>query len=223
MPTSNTSNLEVQVKDLENIPLAGAKVVSNRQPDGQLKVTALTDAEGKAIFSVIAPGEYGFYVNRFDYLQAEVALTVIPGQTTKVEINLVRENAPASSPSSIPLQVTFADLISKPEIYDQKMVEVEGFWFDGFEIEVLAERLEPDTFASGNVKPAGGQIWIKGGLPLEVAQQLYLQPNNPTGYPAHFAKVALQGKFETGSKYGHLNAYKYQMTVNEANLLNWSP
>jgi hypothetical protein len=159
-----------------------------------------------------------FYVNRFDWGRSVIAID----WTDTSKYNLVKAASTTPSPSLPPVQITFIDLMVKPEIYNQQTIIVEGYWFDGFEIVVLAERLEPDSFASGNVKPAGSLIWIKGGLSPEVGKQLYLQPNNPTGYPAHYGKVVLTGKFETGSKYGHFDAYKYQLTVIAGKLLDWS-
>jgi len=73
------------------------------------------------------------------------------------------------------------------------------------------------------VQPAGTLIWIKGGLSEEVSQQLSLQPDNPTGYLAHYGKVELIGQLEYGGKYGQLNSYFYQLTVYESRLLNWTP
>jgi hypothetical protein len=125
--------------------------------------------------------------------------------------------------SGQPAKVSFPDLISNPERYDGKNIRIEGYWFDGFEIVVLAERLEPSDFSPGNVQPGGARIWIKGGLSEEVSSQLYLQPDNPTGYPAHYGKVELTGKLEYGEQYGHMNAYQYQMTVTESRLLPWNP
>ncbi len=119
--------------------------------------------------------------------------------------------------------VAFTDLISNPERYNGQDITIEGYWFDGFEIVVLAERLEPSGFAAGHLQPGGAKIWIKGGLSEEVSSQLYLQSNNPTGYPAHYGKVELTGKLEYGGQYGHMNAYQYQLTVTESRLLPWTP
>jgi hypothetical protein len=129
----------------------------------------------------------------------------------------------ASCDSNQPAKVAFSDLISNAERYDGKNIIIEGYWFDGFEIVVLAERLEPSNFASGNVQPGGVKIWIKGGLSEEVSSQLILQPDNPTGYPAHYGKVELTGKLEYGGEYGHMNAYEYRLTIAESRLLPWNP
>jgi hypothetical protein len=72
----------------------------------------------------------------------------------------------------------------------------------------------------GNVQPAGTKIWVQGGLPEEVRKELVLQTDNPTGYPAHYGKVELTGTLEYGSKYGHMDAYQYRLTVQSAKILS---
>jgi hypothetical protein len=117
----------------------------------------------------------------------------------------------------------FARLAASPEMYSGKTVTIQGFWFDGFEIVVLAEGLEPSGFADGNVRPGGTMIWVQGGLPEDVSKQLSLQPDNPTGYPAHYGRVELTGDLEYGGKYGHMDAYRYRLTVQRASLISPSP
>ncbi len=85
-----TGNLEVILVDSAGNPLAGGKVVSNTQPEGQLKVTGGTNAEGKVIYNNIAAGEYEFYISRFDYLQKDFSVRVIGGKTTKLTFTLER-------------------------------------------------------------------------------------------------------------------------------------
>jgi hypothetical protein len=213
-----TGSLQVLVLDENDVPLSGAKVVSNSQPGGQIKVTGITDANGMVTFNHIATGEYQFYISRFDYLPIEATLTVIADQTKTITINLTLETHSTIIPTNA-LHITFTDLISQPERYKDQFIVIDGYWFDGFEIAVLAEYLEPSSFAPGNVQPAGTLIWIQGGLSEEVSQQLYLQPDNPTGYPAHYGKVELTGKLEYGGKYGHLDSYEFQLTVYESQLL----
>jgi hypothetical protein len=50
-PTPLTGNLVFKVIDSTGKPLAGAKVVSEEQPDGQLKVTGMTDTNGTVTFN----------------------------------------------------------------------------------------------------------------------------------------------------------------------------
>jgi hypothetical protein len=89
---SKIGNLEVRLQDANGSLLAGGKVVSNTQPEGQLKVTGLTNSEGKVIFNDIAAGEYEFYISRFDYLQKDFTVKVIAGKTTTLTFTLEKES-----------------------------------------------------------------------------------------------------------------------------------
>jgi len=217
-----TGEIHYQVNDSENNPLQGAKVVSNEQPEGQLKLSGLSNANGVVIFGNIKPGKYEFYTSRFDYNQAQIPVTVVAGQITNYPVELGL-SYPQSTTNVPVTQITFALLIADPGLYNNQIITITGFWFDGFEIEVLTERLDASDFAPGNLQPVGTKIWVKNGLPDDVSTQLFLQPDNPTGYPAHYGKVELTGILEYGGQYGHMNAYQYQLTVQSAQLLNWEP
>jgi len=221
-PVTLTGEIHFQVHDSDIKPLQGAKVVSNEQPEGQLKLSGLTNANGVVIFENIKPGKYEFYISRFDYNQIEISISVVVGQITNLPVVLDLSN-PQSTTTTPVTQITFALLIADPALYNNQIITLTGFWFDGFEIEVLAERLAPSDFAPGNLQPAGTKIWVKNGLPDNVNKLLSLQPDNPTGYPAHYGKVALTGILEYGGQYGHMNAYWYQLTVQSAQLIAWSP
>jgi hypothetical protein len=217
-----TGEIHFLVNDSDIRPLQGAKVVSNEQPEGQLKLSGLTDAKGTIIFKNIKPGEYEFYISRFDYNQIQISITLTVGQITNLPVELELSN-PQSTTTAPVTRISFALLIADPALYNDQIITLTGFWFDGFEIEVLAERLDGSDFAPGNVQPAGTKIWVKNGLPDNVNKLLYLQPGNPTGYPAHYGKVELTGILEFGGQYGHLNSYQYQLTVQSAQLITWSP
>jgi hypothetical protein len=83
-----TGNLEVHIQDANGVPLAGGKVISNEQPEGQLKVTGSTDSNGNVIYKNIAAGEYTFYISRFDYVQKDFTVNVIGGKTTSLTFTL---------------------------------------------------------------------------------------------------------------------------------------
>jgi hypothetical protein len=83
-----TGNLHVLVISEDNAPLSGSKVVSETQPEGQMKVTGATDSEGSVTFDGIAAGEYEFYVSRFDYENQVFQVTVKGGRTAEVTITL---------------------------------------------------------------------------------------------------------------------------------------
>jgi hypothetical protein len=82
--TSTVGELDVLVKNANNEPLAGAKVVSSAQPDGQLKVTGITNSEGKVIFKDIKPGNYEFYVSY--YGQKDFCVMVKSGKATSITV-----------------------------------------------------------------------------------------------------------------------------------------
>ena len=85
--TGNT-NLRVTVFGVDHKPLQGVKVVSESQPDEQLKVTGLTSEDGTVWFQNIKPGKYTFYISRSDYNQTQFSVTVNPGQTTEIPVYL---------------------------------------------------------------------------------------------------------------------------------------
>ena len=221
--TTGYGTLKVTVYGLDHQPLNGAKVISNSQPGGQLKVTGLTDQNGNVLFQNIKTGEYDFYISRFDYNQTQMDTSVHTGQTTEVPVYLESSNPGSTTTTATVSQITFAQLTADPAKYNGQTVTIDGFWFDGFEIEVLAERLIPSSYAQGNLQPDGVKIWGYGGIPTEISRQLYLQPDNSTGYQAHYGKVELTGNLEFGGGYGQMNSYQYQITVQSAKLLTWSP
>jgi hypothetical protein len=121
-------------------------------------------------------------------------------------------------------EVSYSQLISQPEKYDGQTVTVECFYFDAFEMMALCASLGPSTIAPGNLAPQGEFIWLEGGLPLETRDKLYTQTVKlSSGYPEHYGKVRITGRFQSGGQFGHLGAYKYQITISEVSLLEWSP
>lgn len=90
--TATTLNGKIQIKvtDSSVLPLNGAKVVSETQPDGQLKLTGLSDQDGLVTFMDVKPGNYRFYVNHNDYLQTELAVSVTGGETSPATVTLVK-------------------------------------------------------------------------------------------------------------------------------------
>lgn len=120
-------------------------------------------------------------------------------------------------------QISFSQLLSQAGKYSGKTITVDGFYFAGFEIAVLCDFLVPSDFAPGNVNPGGTMIWLEGAMPQSVYDRLFLQPDNPTGYPVHYGKVKITGTFHTGQRYGHLDSYLYMIKIGTAETLPWSP
>ena len=65
-------------------------------------------------------------------------------------------------------EITFDQLFSYLNGYSNKDITIEGFYFQGFEIIVLSERLEYSGFAVEHLVPKGRMIWVSGGIPKEV-------------------------------------------------------
>lgn len=118
-------------------------------------------------------------------------------------------------------EVTFDQLFADPHQYNTNEITIEGFFFHGFEVIVLSERLELSGYAEGHLIPAGRMVWVEGGIPQETYDNLYQQQS--MGPLEHYGKVRVTGEFEYGAEYGHLGAYSAQIVPSEAVVLPWSP
>jgi hypothetical protein len=118
-------------------------------------------------------------------------------------------------------EVTFEQLLVNPEQYHGRQITQEGFYFQGFEVVVLSERLELSGYAEGHLIPKGRMLWIEGGIPLEIYDRLYEQ--DMMGPEERYGKLRVTGRFEYGGQYGHLGGYDAQITPSEVELLPWSP
>ena len=85
---SKTGTLRVKVMASDAGILTGAKVVSNSQPEGQLKITGLTDTEGFVTFNNIKAGRYEFTVSCAGYLQRDFSVGMVSGNR---EVTIVME------------------------------------------------------------------------------------------------------------------------------------
>lgn len=118
-------------------------------------------------------------------------------------------------------EITFQELSSNPGQYKGKEITLEGFYFQGFEVQVIAERLDYSGYAEGHLVPKGEMIWIEGGISKEVYDKLNQQQK--MGPLERFGKVRIIGKFEYGGRYGHLDGYDQQITPTATTILPWSP
>ncbi len=125
--------------------------------------------------------------------------------------------------SSTNQSITFSQLISQADKYNGRTVTFEAFYFGGFEISALAESVGPAVSDVSRIVPNGALIWVESGITQELHDKFYKQNNTPSGYTEYIGKLKISGKFETGGKYGHLDAYQYQMAITSAELLDWSP
>ncbi len=119
--------------------------------------------------------------------------------------------------------VTFDQLISQADRYNGRSVTFEAFYFAGFEISALSRAVGPSTSGTWKIVPTGSLIWVESGISEELFNKLYRQTDTPSGYTEHIGKLKVTGNFETGRKYGHLDAYQYQIAITSAELLDWSP
>lgn len=117
-------------------------------------------------------------------------------------------------------EVTFDELFATPK-YNGKDIILTGFYFHGFEVEVLCENLELSGLAEGHMVPTGRMLWVEGGITKEVYDRLYTQPM--MGPIERFGKVRVTGRFSYGGKFGHLGAYDAQITPSAVELLDWKP
>ena len=123
--------------------------------------------------------------------------------------------------SSKGASVNFEQLFSNPSQYNGKEVTIEGFVFLGFETMVLSEELKKSGYAEGHLIPGERMLWIEGGIPTDIHDKLYGQQT--MGPFERYGKVLAKGTFQYGGQYGHLGAYKYQISLSEIQLLSWYP
>jgi hypothetical protein len=119
--------------------------------------------------------------------------------------------------------VTFDELLAKPERYNGKTVTVDGIYVNGWEWTVLAGNIAfIGSSESKELKPVGNAIWFAGFLPQDVRDHLY-QYTSPGAGPQHYGKVRVTGIFESGGKYGNMDAYRYRITASKVEFLDWTP
>jgi hypothetical protein len=94
---------------------------------------------------------------------------------------------------------------------------LEGSYFHGWGIIVLAEKLEYSGYAEGHLVPRGKMIWVDGGIPKEVFDKLYEQ--RMMGPTERYGKLRVTGKFEYEGKFGHAGGYSYQIAPANVELL----
>ncbi|MFC1981367.1 carboxypeptidase-like regulatory domain-containing protein [Chloroflexota bacterium] len=89
-PPAGTStpggNLQIKIEESSSKVLQGAKVVSSKQPDGQPKLSGLTDSNGKITLDDIKQGGYEVTVSLPDYIQMDIRLAVTGGRTASVAL-----------------------------------------------------------------------------------------------------------------------------------------
>ena len=100
-PLLNTGSIKIYIKDYAGNPLQGAKIVSEEQPAGQLKLSGLTDANGLVTFTSIPLGNYRFVISRFNFVPQELDYTV-KSQNETVVVNMVQQEGVNTTTSTVP-------------------------------------------------------------------------------------------------------------------------
>ena len=116
-------------------------------------------------------------------------------------------------------EVKFEELGSNPQKFNGRKIIVEGFFFQGWEVTVICERLEVSGMAENHLVPGGIMIWVEGGVPREVYDSLHKQ--DTMGPEERFGKVRIQGEYNHGGTYGHLGGFSYQIIPSSVELLEW--
>jgi Carboxypeptidase regulatory-like domain len=92
---SGTGNLKVSVIDSSGNAVWGAKVVSEAQPGGQLKITGITQQEqGGVVFDGIKSGNYSLQISCAGFAPQTLGVYVRGGQTENVTVTLYYASPP---------------------------------------------------------------------------------------------------------------------------------
>ena len=118
-------------------------------------------------------------------------------------------------------EVTFEQLFLSPDQYSGKDIEIEGYYYQGWETIVLSEELVYSGYAPGHLIPDGKTLWIEKGVPKDIYDSAYQQ--QMMGPLERYGKVRIKGIFEYGDKYGHVGAFSSQILPSDVELLPWSP
>ncbi|HEX7474519.1 MAG TPA: hypothetical protein VF318_01030 [Dehalococcoidales bacterium] len=82
VPTSTTGGMHFVVTDSDHNIMSGVMIVSERQPEGQLKVTGITTLDANGLtFDNLKPGDYNFSISKADYQGISLTTNVVAGQT----------------------------------------------------------------------------------------------------------------------------------------------
>ena len=154
-------------------------------------------------------------------------LLTILGASLLLAATVAADPAPTASATAIdtpaaPRSVRLDELLAGAAGFNGATVEVEGFYFHGFETIVLAERLEPSGLADGHLWPRGAMLWIEGnGIPREIYEQMHSQ--DMIGPVERYGKLRVVGRFEYGDRYGHGGGFDAQIVSEQVTLLPWTP
>jgi len=88
-------NLKISVADSSGNAISGAKVVSESQPSGQLKIDGITTEEaGGVVFNDIKSGKYQIQISRYGFAPESIEVNVKPEKTTNTVVVLFYASPP---------------------------------------------------------------------------------------------------------------------------------
>jgi hypothetical protein len=102
-PAPTTGGMQFIVVDPDSNILSGVKIVSNVQPESQLKVTGITTLDKNGItFSDLKPGDYVFHISKADYQEMNLTINVVAGPiyTNTITIGKIPGAGVTPSPTS---------------------------------------------------------------------------------------------------------------------------
>jgi hypothetical protein len=118
-------------------------------------------------------------------------------------------------------QLTFGELFSRPESYNEKEITIEGYFWQGWETIVFSEELDYFMSSRRALAPGGRMMWVEGGIPKDIYDRLYTQQS--PGPVERFGKVKITGEFHYGGEYGHLGGFKAEIAPAKVEILDWTP
>ncbi len=154
---------------------------------------------------------------------------VTPGATASATLGATPSATPSVTPEFMPSspsagglpKVTLGELFARPDSYIGREIFLEGFYFHGWESNLMSERMEASGLAEGHLWPQSQMIWLEGSTPTEVFDRLHQQ--EMMGPLERYGKVRVEGIFERGDRYGHLGGFDAQIVISEMEVLPWSP
>jgi PKD repeat protein len=90
--------LILKVVDQNNSPLAGANITSTLQPQGQTRISASSNAQGRVAWPFLAPGFYTLQASKTGYVNTTTTVSVALNQTTNGTITLLLPAQPSNLP-----------------------------------------------------------------------------------------------------------------------------
>jgi hypothetical protein len=86
---ATTGGIKFRFYDADKNIISGVKVVSQKQPEGQLKVTGIStqDPEGMTV-NDLTPGDYVFQMSKADYQGLELTINIVAGQVYNMDTTL---------------------------------------------------------------------------------------------------------------------------------------